>query len=128
MSMAPFSVAVEPKGDKSAEITVTGAMDAHTFEPFLRAATQLIDAGTLWIVLDLRSMGYITSVGINFLVNFRLLRKKAGGDVVIVKPPPSVLNVLEMIGLLAALVVVDSVEEAWKAIARAKAPGPDKAS
>ena len=120
--MTPFSVTVELKGDKSAQITVSGAMDAHTFEPFLRATTQLIDAGTLWIVLDLRQMGYITSVGINYLVNLRLLRKKAGGEVIIVKPPPAVLNVLDMIGLLAALVVVDTVEEAWTQIGREKAP------
>jgi len=123
--MIPFSVGVDLKGDKSAQVTVTGAMDAHTFEPFFRAMSQLIDAGTLWIVLDLRTMGYITSVGINFLLNLRLQRNKAGGEVVIVKPPPAVLNVLHMIGFLAALVVVDTVEEGWTQIGRAKAPPGD---
>ena len=44
------------------------------------------------IVLDLRGMNYITSVGMNFLVNMRLQRKKAGGDVIIVKPQPAVLK------------------------------------
>jgi anti-anti-sigma factor len=67
-------------------------------------------------------MTYITSVGINYLVNLRLLRKKAGGDMIIVKPPPEVLNVLQMIGLLAVLGVADTVEEAWTEANKSKAP------
>lgn len=120
--MSGFSVRVEPKEDKSAEVTVSGAMDAHTFEQFFKAMSQLIDAGTLWIVLDLREMTYITSVGINYLVNLRLLRKKAGGELILVKPQASVLNVLKMIGFLEVLVVAETVDEAWKQIDLAKPP------
>jgi anti-anti-sigma factor len=120
--MHGFSVRVEPKTGKSAEVTVSGAMDAHTFEQFFKAMSQLIDGGTLWIVLDLREMTYITSVGINYLVNLRLLRKKAGGDMVLVKPQPSVRNVLQMIGFLEVLVVAETVEEAWKLIEKSKTP------
>jgi len=118
--MIGFSVHVEPKEDKSAEVTVSGAMDAHTFEQFFKAMSQLIDAGTLWIVLDLREMTYITSVGINYLVNLRLLRKKAGGDVILVKPQPSVLNVLQMIGFLEVLFVAETPLAAWKEVAKSK--------
>jgi anti-anti-sigma factor len=129
--MGPFSVRVDPKGDRSAQVTVAGAMDAHTFEPFFKAVSQLIEAGTLWIVLDVREMTYITSVGINYLVNLRLLRKKAGGDVILVKPQPSVLNVLRMIGFLEVLQVTETVEEAWTQIGRLKPPpaaGPGPAN
>ena len=118
--MSGFSVRVEPKGDKSAQVAVSGAMDAHTFEEFFKAISQLIDAGTLWIVLDLREMTYITSVGINYLVNLRLLRKKAGGDVILVKPQPSVLNVLKMIGFLEVLYVAETVDEACKEAGKSK--------
>jgi anti-anti-sigma factor len=123
-----FSVRVTPKGDKSAEVSVSGAMDAHTFEQFFKAVSQLIDAGILWIVLDLREMTYITSVGINYLVNLRLLRKKAGGDVILVKPQLAVLNVLQMIGFLEVLFVAETVDEAWKEVGKSKPPpaGPPK--
>ena len=120
--MSPFAVRVEPKEAQSAQVTVSGALDAHTFEPFFKAMSQLIDAGTLRIVLDLREMTYITSVGINYLVNLRLLRKKAGGDVILVKPQPQVLNVLQLIGLLAVLKIVDTVEEGWTEADRSKPP------
>lgn len=122
--MVPFTIRVEPKGDKSVEVSVSGALDAHTFESFFKTMTQLLDAGTLRIVLDLREMTYITSVGINYLVNLRLLRKKAGGDMIIVKPQPAVLNVLQMIGFLEVLSVVETVEAAWVKVNAAVPPGP----
>jgi len=120
--MTPYSARLELKDDKGAQVTIVGAIDAHTFEQFFKGISQLIDAGTLWIVLDFRDMHYITSVGMNFLVNLRLQRRKAGGDVVLVKPPPEVLNVLHMIGFLEVLVVANTVEEAWAQIKNAKAP------
>jgi len=120
--MTPFAVRLELKEDKGAQVAVVGAIDAHTFEQFFKAISQLIDAGTLWIVLDFREMHYITSVGMNFLVNLRLQRRKAGGDMILVKPPPEVLNVLQMIGFLEVLVVADTVEAAWAQIKDAKAP------
>ena len=120
--MTPFSVQVETKGNQSAQVTIIGALDAHTFEQFFNTMSQLVDAGTLRIVMDLRGMTYITSVGMNFLVNLRLQRRKAGGDMIIVKPPPEVLNVLEMVGFIEVLVVAETVEEAWAQIKNAKAP------
>ena len=120
--MMPFKVRVDPKDDQSAQVTVSGAMDAHTFEPFFKEVSKLIEAGTLRIVLDLREMTYITSVGINYLVNLRLLRKKAGGDVVLVKPQPQVQNVLQLIGLMAVLPIAETVEEAWTEVRKSKPP------
>ena len=111
--MIPFSVHVESKANHSAQVTLNGALDAHTFEQFFNTMSKLVDAGTLRIVLDLRGMTYITSVGMNFLVNMRLQRKKAGGDVIIVKPQPAVLNLLDMIGFLQVLVIAETVDEAW---------------
>ena len=67
----------------------------------------------MWIVIDLRRMSYISSVGINFLINLRVQRRKVGGEVVLVGPQPAVLKILKMLGLLEVLVVVASTEEAW---------------
>jgi len=126
--MTPFSVQVESEDSRSAQVTITGALDAHTFEQFFNTMSQLIDGGALRIVLDLRNMNYITSVGMNFLVNMRLQRKKAGGDVIIVKPQPAVLNLLDMIGFLQVLVVAETPEEAWGVFTDEQEPptGPKK--
>lgn len=120
MKTPNLSVRVEPRGERGAHVTVAGAMDAHTFEKFRKALTDLTDAGTLWFVIDLRRMIYIASVGINFLINLRVQRRKAGGEVLLVQPQPSVLKILKMLGLLEVLVVVGTVEEGWAQI-KAKA-------
>ena len=52
-------------------------------------------------------------VGINFLINLRVQRRKAGGEVILVDPQPNVLKILKMLGLLEVLLVAPTVEEAW---------------
>lgn len=108
-----LTVRVEPKGDKGAQVMVAGSMDAHTFDQFRTVMADLSEAGTMWIVLDLRRMSYIASVGINFLINLRVQRRKIGGEVMMVAPQPSVLKIFKMLGLLEVLLVVPSAEEAW---------------
>ena len=108
-----MNVRVGTRENHSAHIVVEGAMDAFTFPKFQKAITELTDAGTLYMVLDLRSMTYIASVGINYLINLRVQRRKSGGEVILVDPQPSVMKILKMLGLLEVLVVVATVEEAW---------------
>ena len=108
-----LAVRVEPREDKGAQVAVAGTMDAHTFEKFQKAMTQLTEAGTLWLVIDLRRMSYVSSVGINFLINLRVQRRKSGGEVILVGPQPPVLKILKMLGLLEVLIVVATPEEAW---------------
>jgi anti-anti-sigma factor len=111
-----LSVRVERKGGQSAQVVLDGSVDAHSFERFSDMMTELTEADTLWIVLDLRTLNYIASVGISFLINLRVERRKAGGEVILVGPQPSVHKILKMLGLLEVLVVVRTLEEAWSQI------------
>jgi len=111
-----LTVRVEPRADQGAQVVVAGSMDAHTFEKFRSAMTGLTDSGRMWIVIDLSRMNYIASVGINFLINLRVQRRKVGGEVILVAPQPAVLKILKMLGLLEVLVVAASVEEGWAMI------------
>src|SRR5262245_46996081 len=105
-------------------MVLEGPCDAHTFEQFRKASAELIESGTLWLVTDLRAMTYIASVGINYLINLRVQRRKVGGEVILVGPQPSVYKILKMLGLLEVLVVLPTLEEAWTAMReRIKAAG-----
>lgn len=111
-----LSVQVERKGAQSAQVVLDGSVDAHSFERFSDAMTDLTGEDTMWIVLDLRKLNYIASVGISFLINLRVERRKAGGEVIMVGPQPSVHKILKMLGLLEVLVVVGTLDEAWSQI------------
>jgi len=106
-------VRVAPRENNAAQMVLEGPVDAHTFEQFQKASAELIGGGALWLVIDLRAMTYIASVGINYLINLRVQRRKAGGEVILVGPQPSVYKILKMLGLLEVLVVVPTLEEAW---------------
>ena len=108
-----LNIRVGTRENSSAHVVVEGAMDAFTFPKFQKAMTELTEGGTRYIVLDLRSMTYVASVGINFLINLRVQRRKVGGEVILVDPQPSVMKILKMLGLLEVLVVTSTVEEAW---------------
>lgn len=114
-----MTVRVGTRADHSAHVVVEGSVDAFTFERFRTAVAELTDAGTLYLVLDLRGMTYIASVGINFLINLRVQRRKSNGEVILVQPQAAVLKILKMLGLLEVLIVAPTVEEAWAQI-RAK--------
>src|SRR6185436_8042657 len=118
-----LNVRVGTRENKSAHVAVEGSMDAHTFPIFQQSMMELADGGTLFLVVDLRGMTYIASVGINFLINLRVQRRKAGGEVILVDPQPNVLKILKMLGLLEVLVVAPTVEEAWSQMRSKMKPG-----
>jgi len=116
-------VRVGTRENKSAHVVIEGSLDAHTFPQFQSAVAELTEAGTIFLVLDLRSMIYIASVGINFLINLRVQRRKVGGEVILVDPQPNVMKILKMLGLLEVLVVSPTVEEAWSQMRAKMKPG-----
>jgi len=113
MQRGELKIGVEIKGDRAAQVVLDGSLDAHTFDKFRNALTTLAETGTRWIVLDLSRMIYISSVGLNFLVNARVMQRKSGGEMVLVGPQPQVMTILKMLGLLEVLVLAPSVDEAW---------------
>ena len=116
MARGDLKILVEPRPEQSAQVTLDGSLDAHTFDRFRKTLTDLSETGTLWLVLDLRKMVYIASVGLNFLVNARVVQRKAGGEMVLVGPQPQVMTILKMLGLLEVLVLAPSTAEAWEKI------------
>jgi anti-anti-sigma factor len=111
-----LSVHVEPREDRAAEIVLEGSVDAHTVDRFRNALEDLAQTGVVWWVVDLSKMEYISSVGLNILVNARVQRRKAGGDLVLVAPQPHVLTIFKMLGLLEVLAVAPTLEEAWSSL------------
>jgi anti-sigma B factor antagonist len=124
MKKGELNVKVEPRADRAAHVEVEGSVDGHTFDKFRKAMTELADGGTLFLVVDLSEMAYIASVGINFLVNLRVQRRKSGGESILVAPQPQVLKIFKMLGLLEVLVVTATPEEAWSEIRSRLHPSP----
>jgi anti-sigma B factor antagonist len=108
-----LKIQVEPRDPGGVHVALVGSLDGHTFDQFRKSMTELIAGGAVRFVLDLSKMEYVASVGINYLVNFRVQQRKAGGEVVLARPQAHVLRIFKMLGLTEVLVLTQTPEEAW---------------
>jgi len=104
---------VEPLPDGVGLLRIRGSVDAHTFADFEQALIRLEKEGIVWIMADLSEMDYISSIGLNYLVNRRVHLLQQDGDLVLIKPQPAIAKILKMLGLMEVLRIVSSMEEAW---------------
>ena len=61
-----------------------------------KAIRQLVDAGRKHIVLDLAKVTFVDSSGLSVLVSAMDATRAAGGDVVLLKPSPTVRSLIEL--------------------------------
>lgn len=99
-----------PQGQ--AILHVEGAVDLHTFKQFEAAFRSFDEQRLNYLVVDLALMTYITSSGLGLLIKAKAERVQKDGDVVLVRPQTSVLNILKVLGLMDLFRVASSVEEA----------------
>ena len=106
-----LSVTIEERPDARGVVRVEGSVDPGTVKEFEAAFKQLDKLGVRLIVVDLARMSYISSAGLSILVNAKVDRVQRQGDVVLVRPQPAVLNVLDIL-LKNVFRIASSVDEA----------------
>jgi anti-anti-sigma factor len=97
-----------PQGQ--AVLRVEGSVDLSTLKQF-EGAVQGLD-GAAHLVVDLAHMTYISSGGLSVLIKAKSDRARKKGDVVLVRPQTSILNILTILGLVDFFRLASSVEEA----------------
>ena len=79
---------------------------------FRKQTEELLQAGSIWLVVDLSSVSAIDSTGIGNLVYLLSTCKRRGGMVKLVRPSDSTGNALQLTGLLSLFEVFDSIPRA----------------
>lgn len=110
--MSEFSISNESLGDGVELITVTGYLDAHTFEQLDGAMGQLFEDGKNRFVVDLRGVDYISSAGAGVFIGNIGKAQDQGGNIVLLNPSSNVREVFELLGLTQIFTLVDTREEA----------------
>jgi anti-sigma B factor antagonist len=80
-------------------VEVSGRIDSMNANEMGSALSGELDAGHIYMVLDLNQVEYMSSAGLRELVNALKKSKRASGDVRIAQPSDRVREVLEMAGL-----------------------------
>ena len=74
-------------------ITVKGRIDALSSAEIQKGFDRLILAGERMILVDFTSVNYISSAGLRLFLSVQKKLKTIGGEIVLLKPVPSVLEV-----------------------------------
>src|SRR5262245_12696976 len=106
-----ISLTIDRRPEDRAVLKVEGSVDPTTIKEFEAAFKQLDKLGVRHIVVDVALMTYISSSGLSILVNAKVDRVQKNGDIVLVRPQPSVLNVLDIL-LKNVFRIASSVDEA----------------
>lgn len=104
-------VSVEQRQAGKGVLKVEGSVDPGTLKEFEAAFKQLDKLNVRHIVVDMEHMTYISSAGLSILINAKVDRVQKSGDIVLVRPQPPVLNVLDIL-LKNVFRIASSVEEA----------------
>lgn len=107
-----LSLAVDRRPEGPAILRVEGSVDASTMKQFEAAFQGLDDVP--YLVVDVSLMNYISSTGLSLLIKAKTERSKRQGDVVLVRPQTSILNILKILGLMDLFRVASSVDEALR--------------
>jgi len=93
-------------------IRVDGELDAYTAPELMEAVTQILDQGAAWLVIDLRQVDYIDSVGLGILIGGAKRAGEKNGDMAVACGKPNVVRVFEVSGTAQLLNVVDDLTRA----------------
>lgn len=118
MRLKPFAIetCASAAGAAVRELRVTGSLDAHAVDAFEQAITALRDQPRCKCILDLGELGYISSAGIGALALFLQQLRRQGGDLVLLRPTPKVLKVLDLLGFTRIFTIVQDREDALRSL------------
>jgi anti-anti-sigma factor len=74
-------------------------IDASNKTAFEAAILKCVDDGNTRIVLDFSDLDYMSSAGANVIISTVDRIRKAGGDLLVLKPTDNVRDVLDILGL-----------------------------
>lgn len=109
----------EQKGDVLI-LKMEGRLDAITSEVAGKKIKDAIRSGVLKIIVDFSDIIYISSSGIRMLLEATKELGQASGKIVLYKIAPVVMNILEMTGCKRKISIVNSEEDAERAVGASK--------
>ena len=88
-------------------IVISGRIDSDTSPEVARAFQSVQEQGHYHILVDMGGLEYISSATLRALMAAQRASKRNGSEVVLLRIPESIRNVLDMAGLLDLYTIVD---------------------
>ena len=105
---------VESQGVKGCVVALEGALNDVTARILSSELVTLVESGSSYVILDLRGVTYLGSVGASVILSGRQRCKEAGGALMLVCKPGRVYEVLKSLAITNLVNTYEEVEEAVK--------------
>ncbi len=112
--MPGFQIHKERLQNGVAFIGVKGFLDAHTYEDFERAVSELFSLNMYRVIVDLSQLEYISSAGAGVFIGAVGRAQENNGDIIILNPSSNVREVFDLLGLSQIFTFKNTREEALK--------------
>jgi anti-sigma B factor antagonist len=93
-------------------LTLRGEIDVYTAPRMRQAIVDLVDAGSLNIVVDMGSVDFLDSTGLGVLVEGLKRVRTRGGTLAIVVTQDKIVKIFDITGLNKAFPIYGSLEDA----------------
>lgn len=113
--MPNFSISHEAIGGAIDLITVSGSLDAHSFEEFETAVNNLFAQGRFKIIVDMANLDYISSAGAGVFIAAHTEAEENGAKLVLLSPTKTVAEAFDILGLTEVFSTAKDREEAMAA-------------
>ncbi len=112
LAQNPLSVEVELPREDVALITVDGYLDVDTATEFQAHLANQLHHGRRHFLLDLSSVPFMDSSGMNIILRVYQETRKTEGSVHVISPTPAVRRNLDLTGVSITVPISESVDEA----------------
>ena len=102
--------------DSGALIELTERLDASTADELDSATDNLLDQGLRHVVVNLRKVEHVDSVGLRQLLNLRSRVANLGGSVILTRVGEGLKNALDVAGMARAFRIVETPDAAFEAL------------
>ncbi len=104
-------------------LALAGEMDMNNAAEVSRVLARRLNGGQrLAVIVELSLLTFMDSSGISELIRAAKELERHGGCIVLAGPTPSVLRVLELVGLVEFIVIVETLDAALALLAEASSP------
>jgi len=102
----------QPDSKRVTIVTPKGRLDMASAPAFREQVKQLVESGTVHLVVDLAEVGFVDSSGLGAVIGGLKVTRQAGGDLRIARPNQQVRLVLDLTSLNRVLRPYATVEQA----------------
>lgn len=115
--MQEFAISIQPLTSTTAIIKMAGVMGTSDFDSVESEFHQIVESSVKGVVLDLSGLDSVTSAGFGSILGLSRLLASRQGKLILTALRPKLSGDIEMLGIENSLNIVESLEQAKKAIA-----------